>query len=220
MVVGPRVRNHVGPTWARGMARSGRRSDRRTVAEYPSERELGDRSCVMGTDSELLDRARQYAALYQIRLGKRLGFGKDGTVWATRARAALKVFKTRELYGRELAVYRRLREHGVTALCGHSIPVLEQWDDRLMAIEMSIVQRPYVLDFAAARLDADKVVFPPEVAAANEARINELFGRRHMPKVAAIRASFERLGIHMTDVHPGNIAFEESVEGEDEEEED
>ncbi|MDQ7014274.1 MAG: hypothetical protein Q9O74_10305 [Planctomycetota bacterium] len=165
----------------------------------------------MGLTLELLNRAERYAALYQLRLGDRLGFGKDGTIWRTDARTALKVFKARDLYERELAVYQRLREYGVAELCGHDVPTLEQWDDELWAIEMTIVGRPFVLDFAAARLDGDRLVFPQEVVDAQEERIRELFGAR-VWKVAAIRAALERLGIHLTDIHPGNIGFVESEE--------
>ncbi|MFG0242716.1 MAG: hypothetical protein ACF8R9_08035 [Phycisphaerales bacterium JB054] len=167
----------------------------------------------MGPTSGLLDRAVRYSTLYQIRLGTRLGFGKDGTIWRTDARTALKVFKTRDLYVRELAAYQRLRERGVAELCGHDVPTLEQWDDDLMAIEMTIVERPFVLDFASARLDGDRIEFPPDVVEEQEARIRELFGLR-VWKVAAIRAALEQHGIHMTDIHPGNIAFVESEEDE------
>lgn len=84
---------------------------------------------------------------------ERLGFGKDGTVWSTSRATAIKVFLTREPFERELAAYHRLAEHGIRAIHGHNVPELHDVDDNFLVIEMTIVRRPFVLDFASAHLD-------------------------------------------------------------------
>lgn len=161
----------------------------------------------MDPPSQLDRRAARYAARYQIRLDDQLGSGKDGTVWKTSTRSALKVFIREDPYRRELAVYERLRDRGVADLCGHAVPELLRWDHGLLALEMSIVRPPYVLDFASARLDHERVVFSQDVEAEHQQWLLEAFGDR-LPKVAAVLAKLERLGIFMTDIHPRNIAFE------------
>jgi hypothetical protein len=72
---------------------------------------------------------------------------------------------------------------------------------------MSVVKPPYVLDFASAYLDA-RPDFSPEVLADRAAENAELFGQR-WPEVELIIAAFERYGIYLVDVHPGNIKFQE-----------
>jgi hypothetical protein len=161
----------------------------------------------MGPLTELTVRASEYAQRYQIRLGRQLGFGNNGTVWKTEARTALKVFRHREFYQRELAAYQRLRRHEVVELAGHRVPRLQEWDDELAAMEMSIVHPPFVLDFASARLDGDAIEFPEHVMEEIAERRQEAFGDRWQ-KVVVILCALQRMGIHMTDVHPGNIAFE------------
>lgn len=68
---------------------------------------------------------------------------------------------------------------------------------------MSIVRPPFALDFASAYLDV-----PPEYPAetvAERATLNaELFGD-DWPEVEQVIAAFERYGIYLVDVHPGNI---------------
>jgi hypothetical protein len=72
-------------------------------------------------------------------------------------------------------------------------------------IEMTIVTRPFVLDFAGAYLDN-----PPEFSAAvwTEWAIEkqEQFGDR-WPQVQGVLAALEEMDIHMVDVSPSNIAF-------------
>ena len=58
-----------------------------------------------------------------------------------------------EPYLRERAVYERLRDAGVSEILGFNVPQLIRFDDELRIIEMSIVARPFVLDFAGAWLD-------------------------------------------------------------------
>ena len=70
---------------------------------------------------------------------------------------------------------------------------------------MSIVARPFVLDFAGAWLDTPPD-FPDETWVEWEAEKREQFGT-HWPRVQAVLAALEALDIHMVDVSPSNIAF-------------
>jgi len=71
--------------------------------------------------------------------------------------SAVKVLKFQPLYERERNAYFRLRERGVVEVLGCNVPQLIEHDDDLWIVEMSVVTRPFVLDFAGAYLD-----FPPD----------------------------------------------------------
>src|SRR5687767_12632538 len=91
-----------------------------------------------------------------------LGDGTEGNVWTVRSkdfnvRWALKLHRHKRAYERERDVYARLAERGVTQVIGMNVPQLIRSDDEALALEMTIVVRPFALDFAAAFLD-----LPPE----------------------------------------------------------
>lgn len=134
---------------------------------------------------------------------RRLGFGKDGSVWASSDLTAIKVFASPGPYARERDVYARLESSGVRHLHGYAVPRLYEFDDGIGVIEMSIVEPPFVLDFASATLDSAPD-FPEDVLTEWYAEKREQFGADWSKAAAVIRA-LERLGIFMLDVHPGNI---------------
>ena len=70
---------------------------------------------------------------------------------------------------------------------------------------MSIVTRPFVLDFAGAYLDMPPE-FPDAVWADWEAEKQEQFGKR-WPQVQAVLTALEELDIHLVDVSSSNIAI-------------
>ena len=70
---------------------------------------------------------------------------------------------------------------------------------------MSIVTRPFVLDFAGAYLDA-RPEFSEEIWADWEQQKREQFGERWRT-VGAVMDAFEELDIYLADVTPSNIAF-------------
>jgi len=88
------------------------------------------------------------------------------------------------------------------------VPEMTDFDDNLRILEMTIVKRPFVLDFAAAYLD-QRPEFPPEIWTEWEAEKREQFEDR-WPIVQRILDSFEEVGIYLTDVSPANIAFSDS----------
>lgn len=168
----------------------------------------------------LEDIARRASLLYAQRrwgggleLGPRLGVGKDGIVFSTvgspTGPTAVKALARADLYGRELTCYRRLAVRGVggpVQVCGHNVPQLLDHDDKLLVIEMTIVTRPFVLDFAGAYLDTAPE-FPIDIMEDRHARWAEDFGGR-WPKVQRIMAEFRTHGIFLLDPSPGNIGFE------------
>jgi hypothetical protein len=70
---------------------------------------------------------------------------------------------------------------------------------------MTIVDRPFVLDFAAVYLEK-RPEFPPEIWAEWEAEKREQFEDR-WPIVLEILNAFEEIGMYLTDVSPANISF-------------
>jgi hypothetical protein len=112
----------------------------------------------------LIQNAQSYASQHGLSIAERLGFGIHGIIFRTESNpenddiaTAIKVHRYREPYIRELAVYQRLTEAKITKILGFNVPQLLRFDDTICVIEMTVVIRPFVLDFAGAYLD-----FPPE----------------------------------------------------------
>lgn len=159
-------------------------------------------------DEDIMHRAQEYCEKYAVQFDRRLGFGKDGTVWQSTGMNAVKVFRRPEPYQRELAAYQRLQERGIVDLRGHKVPQLIRHDDHLLTIEITIVRRPFILDFGSAYLDHAAPEFPDDIMEEWLARKMRDFGP-NWSRAASILLALQSLGIHMTDVHPGNIGFEE-----------
>ena len=154
--------------------------------------------------------AGAYAARYELRLGERLGFGIHGSVHVVehkikRDKSAIKSHRATEFYLRERAVYERLSRAGISDILGFHVPQLIRADDELQVIEMTIVTRPFVLDFAGAYVGAPPE-FSVDIWADWEADKREQFGER-WTTVRAVMDALEDLGIYMVDVSPSNIAF-------------
>ena len=77
-----------------------------------------------------------------------LGHGQEGEVYRTDRFTAVKVHRFRELARREIEVYERLRERGVAEVCGHAVPLLLDADATLGVLHLTLVRRPFVLDFS------------------------------------------------------------------------
>lgn len=92
------------------------------------------------------------------------------------------------------------------------MPQLLDWDDELLVIEMTVVGRPFLLDFADSYLD-EAPEFPAEVLEQwhdeKVAEFGEELWKRVQLVMYALRGSH---GIYLLDVNRGNIAF---GEGED-----
>jgi len=159
---------------------------------------------------ELLFRARKYCEGNGLILGLPLGAGVHGSVFAVenqteKGHSDIKVHERERDYCRERDVYRRLLERAVTASRGCTIPELLACDDVLWVIQMTIVTRPFVLDFAGVYLGKPPD-FSEETLAEWTRDKQEQFGPR-WSEVQAILRSLQGHGIYLMDVNPGNIAF-------------
>ena len=121
------------------------------------------------------------------------------------ADVAIKVHRFPESYQREKQAYERPRDHAVRDVLGFNVPQFIGFNDDLRLIEMTIVARPFVLDFAAAYLDS-RPDFSEEVWADWEKDKRDQFEER-WPQVQAILAEFEQIRIYLLDISPANIGF-------------
>lgn len=161
-------------------------------------------------EEAVIQNAIAYASQRQLHLAERLGFGIHGIIYvaegkSTGGKTAIKVHREKGPYLREMSIFLRLHEAQVSEILGFNVPQFIQADDALRVIEMTIVTRPFVLDFAGAYLDAPPG-FPDEIWNEWETQKREQFGER-WPMAQAVLAALEELDIHMIDVSPSNIAF-------------
>lgn len=161
-------------------------------------------------DDTLIERAHAYAVRHQLILGRRLGSGNHGIVFEAWSQvesgeSALKIHKDITAYGRERDVYWRLAAHRVTEIKSFKMPEMLGCDDELLAIEMTIVTRPFLLDFAGAYLN-EPPEFPEDVWKNWEEEKQEQFGDR-WPLVEEVLQILKIYGVYMLHVSPTNIAF-------------
>ncbi len=91
-----------------------------------------------------------YENRYRLRLVGRVGEGRDGEIFLTDGNTVVKFFKQSAEFRRERQAYEILAHAGVTDVAGHAVPKMQRADENLLAIEMSLVQPPFLLDFASA----------------------------------------------------------------------
>lgn len=161
--------------------------------------------------THLRQRVQDYANQNDLLIREQLGAGVHGIVFTANyqtkgGQIALKVHERGVDYLRERNVYLRLREHALTEIRGGNVPELVAFDDALWVIAMTLVDRPFVLDFAGAYLDQPPADFSEEVLADWRMEKQEQFGPQ-WPEVLAILRLLEGYGVFMEDVNPGNISF-------------
>ena len=174
----------------------------------------------MSFRDEPLRRAHEYAKHNGLVVGKELGFGVHGIVFVMKSQSekgrpaskcAVKAHRREVEYFRERDVYLRLQENCIEKICDLHVPQLIDYNDNLMILEMTIVKRPFVLDFGGAYLD-HAPDFSEEVMADWRAEKVEQFGKR-WPEAERILRVLETYGIFVVDVHPNNIAFTDLPSG-------
>ena len=152
-------------------------------------------------------RLKKYCQRHDIVPIQLLGQGKDGCVWVNDRRNALKIHHYEELYIRERDAYIRLRDRKINTIGTFHVPQLIAFDDECLAIEMSIVSPPYLLDFASAKLDTPYDLIEDEGHTLADLVV-ERFGDR-AAEIFYLRQQLEqRAGIYLIDIHPHNIKFE------------
>jgi len=162
------------------------------------------------TKLELVRRAEEYAQRNALVVGEQLGFGVHGIVLVTESheragRSAIKTHERQGAYVRERDVYRRLQGHAVSQVRRCHVPQLIRYDDDLWVVEMTVVTRPFVLDFAGAYLDT-RPEYPLEALDEWRKEKEEQFGHQ-WPEVQRVMSALERYGIFLADVSPSNVAL-------------
>lgn len=151
----------------------------------------------------------QFEIRYGVKLIDRLGDGKDGNVFKANSERAVKFLNSDELYRRELRAYQILRQRNIARINGFNIPRLARYDDPLRAIEMSIVQPPFLLDFASAYTidEYNRFEFTEDVLAETETRHLEMFDER-WPVVNDLCNAFTcETGLVLLDLSLNNVKF-------------
>src|ERR1700722_17138748 len=131
---------------------------------------------MIGSVSESIQFA--FEKKHGLRLVSRLCCGFDGEISLTDSNTAVKFFKESEKFFRESRAYEILSHRRITHVLGHAVPKLERVDNELLALEMSYVVPPFLLDFASAHAESEFPDFPEEVWAEWQERKLEEFGDR------------------------------------------
>jgi hypothetical protein len=135
------------------------------------------------------------------------GPGQDGSVMESSALTAVKFFDREERFAREAEVYSLLKAQDIRFVTGHNVPRLMNIVPGLMVLEMTIVQRPFILDFAGAKLPDEIPDFDDEIVAEHHERLRELYGERWSDALHVAEMFRLVMGYTLLDIHPGNIAF-------------
>lgn len=157
------------------------------------------------TDPRIQEYERRHGCRLLGLLG--LGPGQDGFVVRSDRLTAVKFFDRAERFDREREVYQVLQSKGIHDVAGHAVPELIDVDEKLRSIEMSIVNPPFLLDFAGAKRPEEVPDFEPHVLDDEMEKQREQFGD-HWADALHVTEMFRRLtGFVLLDIHPGNIAF-------------
>ena len=98
-------------------------------------------------------------------------------------------------------------ELGIEEVAGHQVPRVIAADEDFLTIEMTIVDPPFLLDFASARREEDLPDFSEDVWQDWQQHKVEIFGE-NWPQTLRVISEFNRLtGLTLLDIHPGNIRF-------------
>ncbi len=151
----------------------------------------------------------EYQSRYEVQFIDKLGEGKDGRVMKTDLASAVKFVHDASIYRRERYAYFILQSTGVDQVGEFQIPKLIRYDDELLAIEMTIVSPPFMLDFASAYTEEEyeRLDFPEDVLAERAAHWLEIYGERWPIVQAACGEFTDATGLVLLDLNPNNIRF-------------
>ena len=116
----------------------------------------------------------------------------------------MKVHQYRDRFEQELAVYRRLADENVTQILGANVPKLVDFSTELCVLEMTVVTRPFVIDFASSTLDIPPD-FPDEVWRMKFEEWEEEFGSRWTWASRIFDYLKNKHGVWHTDFSPRNV---------------
>ena len=154
-------------------------------------------------------RVRAYEASRGCTLLEPLGMerGQDGFVLRSDRATAVKFFDSPDRFRRERDVYLVLRDRGISKVAGHAVPELIEVDEQLSAMEMTIVSRPFLLDFAGAKHPEEVPDFDQGVLDEHLEHLRDLFDDRWADALHVADVFRRQTGFILLDIHPGNIAF-------------
>ena len=135
------------------------------------------------------------------------GPGQDGFVLESSNLTAAKFFDREDRYLRERDVYRVLAGKSIDQIAGHNVPRLIRAIDSIFVLELTIVERPFLLDFAGAKLPHEVPDFEAHVIEQHHAHLRELFDSRWTDAIQVAEMFRIATGFTLLDIHPGNIAF-------------
>lgn len=104
-------------------------------------------------------------------------------------------------------MYRVLKAQGTQLIAGHNVPQFIRSDAESRTIEMNIVGRPFILDFAGAKRPEQVPDFEEHVLEEHYEHLRELFGDRWSDALHVAEMFGRETGFVLLDIHPGNIAF-------------
>jgi hypothetical protein len=92
------------------------------------------------------------------------------------------------------------------------VPFLFGEDHDLRALEISIVDRPFILDFAGAKQPHEVPDFEEHVIEEYNERLQDMFGDKWTDALHVSEMFRQATGFVLMDIHPGNIAFAEKAD--------
>lgn len=128
---------------------------------------------------------------------------KARQTWGFHGQIALKLHTREPPYLREKDTYERLADLKLTSIGGCDVPRAVHFDDQFLAMELTIVEPPFLLDFGGAWLDE-----APEFASNIMDEWVELKKEQFEPNWRIVESILRELrihGIHLLDIHPANI---------------
>ena len=157
------------------------------------------------------ERIQRYAQRFDVTVGSTLGSGHHGSVFVARsnsnkARFAVKFCRDEPPYVRECRAYRILKERGVFDIEGFSIPQFLGSDEEFLAIQMTIVEPPFLLDFGSAYSRQSLPEFSEGIWAEWREQKQQEFEER-WPLVENALMVLRSFDIFMLDIHARNIVF-------------
>jgi len=159
--------------------------------------------------SDAIKIVSQYAGQKGVAINteQELGGGTDGWVFESYRPSAVKILERKVNYNVELNCYQRFAQNRLNSIRGFRVPQLIDFNDQLQVVEMTIVTKPFLIDFAKSHLDHDDPQFSAEqMAYWNEEGV-EIFGAARWKEAKVVVAALKRFGIYYYDVKPGNLMF-------------
>jgi hypothetical protein len=156
-----------------------------------------------------MNSSEQYQQKNAVRFIDSLGDGKDGRVFKTSQGNAVKFLNDASIYRRELQAYQILRQRDIEQINGFQVPRLVRWDDSFLAIEMTTVRPPFILDFASAYTidEYNRFDFTAEIIEEREQHWAEVFGDRWAIVQEITNAFTSATGLILLDLSLNNIKF-------------